>query len=318
MAEKLEAIIEDEEVDAIANKDAKARSTSTSNDAELEDELSSRFNETEKVMSSSSTDEHVEKPIQDPAVEAFTSDPSLVDGARFATKPESNSTPTTPSSSSTEEESMDQKTDESMSPRSISSVAGSVNSGSSPEIDSDMPVRRAVNHAVNLKSLAKSGRSLTGRLESVKMDEEMPDVAEPILTNSPPPSLGGSEHSTPALDVKSESYISGDDDDDYEPGASPTFGTAAKGKGEEDEEDAEDEEDEEDEEYEESDEGEGLVRRSSLHRPSGARAVLRPKNENGEDLSEQNCKALEGKHILVKRTMSTAMQPGVVLSLIHI
>ena len=103
MAEKLEAIIEDEEVDAIANKDAKARSTSTSNDAELEDELSSRFNETEKVMSSSSTDEHVEKPIQDPAVEAFTSDPSLVDGARFATKPESNSTPTTPSSSSTED-----------------------------------------------------------------------------------------------------------------------------------------------------------------------------------------------------------------------
>ena len=54
------------------------------------------------------------------------------------------------------------------------------------------------------------------------------------------------------------------------------------------------------------------MRRSSLHRPSGARAVLRPKNENGEDLSEQNCKALEGKHILVKRTMSTAMQPGVV------
>jgi len=311
MDDKLNAIIEDEEEDAIANKKADARSASTNAEAKLEEEISSQFNETEKIMAPLPTtdgDAHVETfidPLETPVpggeaytIEAFTSDSSLVDNGSLTVKDigPCRSTPTTPSSTESE------MSDASMSPAK-SSVIGSVDSDSSPEVNSDMPLRRAV----ELKSLARSGRSLTGKLESVKMDEEMPDVTEPILTNSPPPSLDGSENSTPALDAESESSSVHGDDDDYEPGASQTWSAVDK-------DDDDDDDDDDDEASSESDKGKGTVHRAALHRPSGARAVLRAKDDNGNDLSEHNCMALVGKHVLVKRTMSKAMQHGEVSS----
>jgi hypothetical protein len=91
MDDKLNAIIEDEEEDAIANKKADARSASTNAEAKLEEEISSQFNETEKIMAPLPTtdgDAHVETfidPLETPVpggeaytIEAFTSDSSLV------------------------------------------------------------------------------------------------------------------------------------------------------------------------------------------------------------------------------------------------
>ncbi len=304
MNDKLQADVEDREEDAIANKNAEALAVSTDASTKLEEDISSKFNEAEKIMGS-----HVdtrESPIHDSAVEAFTADPSLVDNERLAAKSDtSRSTPTTPSSA--QDEDLAEMADESMSPAVASvssSVIGSVDSGSSPEFDSNNRAHRLV----HLEALAKlPGRSLTATLESVSMDETMPDATNPILTNSPPPTMGS----------RSSVSSSAGDDGEYVPGASPTFSDKGEGEGEKDEE-GEGEKDEEDEDEDEgedeassgSDEGKGMVKRASLNRASGARAVLRPKDVNGEDLSEHNCMALVGKHVLVKRTMSSKIEHG--------